>query len=289
MGSPFPNLHDFRRAKFPSLPRLFGEPSKYRARQIQTRTSPLLYSVFASYSTLAPFLPRLVATSALNLPMFTVSLQRNTVDIGGVGMLSIGELPSGIADDNMTWVPLRMYSYDEGGMPAPPNSPTEVCFPTVLSISVKLIFSIRGLSHYMGNHVGWRLPRRRKTSTFFLVLFDYRAICVDRYSGFFFYSSVVSLHKYSLLQGNSLLRGPSDVVELIYSRLGTDGIFPCSEPHTLAFEIGGKMFPVDPRDFASQAFPNDVQRCNANLVSTDTPRVGGYQFGWSLGVPFLKR
>ena len=48
------------------------------------------------------------------------------------------------------------------------------------------------------------------------------------------------------------------------------------------------MFPVDPRDFASQAFPNDVQRCNANLVSTDTPRVGGYQFGWSLGVPFLK-
>lgn len=49
------------------------------------------------------------------------------------------------------------------------------------------------------------------------------------------------------------------------------------------------MFPVDPRDFASQAFPNDVQRCSANLVSTDTPRVGGYQFGWSLGVPFLKR
>lgn len=61
--------------------------------------------------------------------MFTVSLQRNTVDIGGVGMLSIGELPSGIAADNMTWVPLRMYSYDEGGMPAPPDSPKEVCFP----------------------------------------------------------------------------------------------------------------------------------------------------------------
>ena len=187
MGSPFPNLHDFRRAKFPSLPRLFGEPSKYRARQTQTKTSALLYSVFASYSTLAPFLPRLVATSALSLPMFTVSLQRNTIDIGGnVGMLSIGELPSGIAADNMTWVPLRMYSYDEGGMPAPPNSPKEVCFPTAFSISVNLIFSIPDLSHYVGNHAGWRLPRRRKTSSFLLVLFYYPAISVDRYGLFCF-------------------------------------------------------------------------------------------------------
>jgi len=49
------------------------------------------------------------------------------------------------------------------------------------------------------------------------------------------------------------------------------------------------MFPVDPRDFASQAFRHDVQRCAANLVPTDAPEVGGYQFGWSLGVPFLKR
>jgi phytepsin len=127
MGSPFPNLHDFRRAKFPSMPRIFGEPPRYPTRQTQTKTSAVLYSVFASYRTLAPFLPRLVATSALGLPMFTVSLQRNTIDVGGnVGMLSIGELPSGIPADNMTWVPLRMYSYAEGGMPAPPNSPKEV-------------------------------------------------------------------------------------------------------------------------------------------------------------------
>jgi phytepsin len=88
--------------------------------------------------------------------------------------------------------------------------------------------------------------------------------------------------------GNSLLRGPADVVELIYRRIGSRGLFPCTEPHTLAFEIGGKMFPVDPRDFASQAFRNDVQRCAANVVATDAPRIGGYQFGWILGVPFLK-
>jgi hypothetical protein len=112
--------------------------------------------------------------------MFTVSLQRDTIDIGGnVGMLSIGEFPSGIAANNMTWVPLRMYSYDEGGMPAPPNSPKEVCPPKVFSASVKLILSIPDLSHYVGNHVGWRLSGRRKTSTFVLVLFYYPAISVD--------------------------------------------------------------------------------------------------------------
>jgi len=112
--------------------------------------------------------------------MFSVSLQRDTMDIGGnVGMLSIGELPSGIVADNMTWVPLRMYSYDEGGMPAPPNSPREVCLPAVLGVDVKLIFSTQDLSHYMGNHVGWCLPGRRKTSTLLLVLLYYRAICLD--------------------------------------------------------------------------------------------------------------
>ncbi|KIM43824.1 hypothetical protein M413DRAFT_443706 [Hebeloma cylindrosporum] len=235
MGSAFPNLHHFRRAKFPSLPRLFGEPSKHRARQTQTKTSALLYSVFESYATLAPFLPRLVATSALSLPMFSVSLQRDSIDIGGnPGMLSIG-----------------MYSYDEGGMPAPPDSPKEI-YPITWEIMLDGVYLD-----------GAKLPPSSLSSSTIEL------------------SALVDT-------GNSLLRGPSDVVELIYSRLGTDGIFPCSEPHSLAFEIGGKMFPVDPRDFASQAFPDNVQRCNANLVSTDAPRVGGYQFGWSLGVPFLK-
>jgi len=65
--------------------------------------------------------------------MFSVSLQRDTIDVGGnVGMLSIGELPSGIPAENMTWVPLRRYSYAEGGLPAPPDSPREVRLPTFL-------------------------------------------------------------------------------------------------------------------------------------------------------------
>ena len=49
------------------------------------------------------------------------------------------------------------------------------------------------------------------------------------------------------------------------------------------------MFPVDPRDLAAQAFPNSVDACYPNIGATDPPFVGGYQFSWSLGIPFLKR
>ena len=69
----------------------------------------------------------------LTSPMFTITLQRNTIDVGGnAGMLSIGEMPSGVTEDKLTWVPLRNYTADEGGMPGPPDSPNEVSlvFPT---------------------------------------------------------------------------------------------------------------------------------------------------------------
>jgi hypothetical protein len=65
--------------------------------------------------------------------------------------------------------------------------------------------------------------------------------------------------------------------------------FPCTTPHTLAFQISGRMFPVDPRDFVSQAFADTVADCVANLAVTDIPKVGsGYLYSWSLGDPFLK-
>ena len=60
-------------------------------------------------------------------PMFTIILQRDTIDVGGnAGMLSIGEMPSGVSEDTLTWVPLRNYTSDEGGLPSPPDSPNEV-------------------------------------------------------------------------------------------------------------------------------------------------------------------
>lgn len=75
----------------------------------------------------------------------------------------------------------------------------------------------------------------------------------------------------------------------ITDALGVDGNFPCSEPHTLAFKIGGKMFPVDPRDFTTQPYQDSVDLCSSILAATDPPvEGGGYLYSWSLGDPFLK-
>ncbi|KAF8154491.1 aspartic peptidase domain-containing protein [Crassisporium funariophilum] len=170
---------------------------------------------------------------------------------GNVGMLSIGELPSGVSNESLTWVPLRYYTYDEGGLPGPPDAPNEV-YPITWEVMLDDVY-----------FDGQKLPRSTLSSP--------------------------SINLSALVDtGNSLIRAPADLVELIQSRVGKLGHFPCSEPHTLAFSIGGKLFPVDPRDFVGQAFSNNVDVCYANLVATDPPRVGGYQFSWSLGTPFLK-
>ncbi|KAH8809513.1 hypothetical protein DL96DRAFT_1717040 [Flagelloscypha sp. PMI_526] len=72
---------------------------------------------------------------------------------------------------------------------------------------------------------------------------------------------------------NSLLRGPPDVISRIYHILnrGPEETFPCDTPHTLAFEIGVHPFSVDPRNFVSHTFENQVDLCTANLVDTDVP------------------
>ncbi|KAJ8690018.1 hypothetical protein PTI98_012863 [Pleurotus ostreatus] len=88
--------------------------------------------------------------------------------------------------------------------------------------------------------------------------------------------------------GNSLIRGPADVVANIFSKLGSNQ-FDCSVPHTLAFQINGTLFPVDPRDFISSVSHDSAEKCFANLVETDTPVEGeNYLYSWSLGAPFLK-
>jgi hypothetical protein len=61
--------------------------------------------------------------------MFSISLQRDTIDISGhQGVLSIGELPPGITADQMTWTDVRGYPTTQGGLHAPLESPTEVSF-----------------------------------------------------------------------------------------------------------------------------------------------------------------
>ncbi len=87
-------------------------------------------------------------------------------------------------------------------------------------------------------------------------------------------------------QGNSLIRGPEDVITEIQRLLGSN-TFDCSRPHNLTFQIGGKLFPVDPRDFIHQAFSDTVDLCTSALAITDPPG-DGFLYSWSLGDPFLK-
>ena len=122
-GSQFPQLH-FKRLEFPSIPSILSTPTRKAARQT---TSSLINSALTSWANIGPLLGRWVMRHELMSPMFTITLQRNTIDVGGnAGMLSIGEMPSGVSEDKLTWVPLRNYTADEGGMPGPPDSPNEV-------------------------------------------------------------------------------------------------------------------------------------------------------------------
>ncbi|KAG6910344.1 hypothetical protein DXG01_011413 [Tephrocybe rancida] len=240
-----------RRARFPNVANLYpGSKSKHGARQTVDPNVAFSQKVAESYTRTAPLLARLAATKALSLPQFTITLQRDAVQVGGNnGLLSIGELPAGVTNDSLTWVPLRAYTVDEGGLPAPPDSPKEA-YPITWEVYMDDVYLD-----------GVKLPKSTLSSPTIAL------------------SALVDT-------GNSLLRGPSDVVRAINAKLGSN--FPCDQAHTLSFSIGGKLFPVDPRDFITQTYVDHVDVCNANLVSTDPPSEGAYLYSWSLGDPFLK-
>jgi len=86
--------------------------------------------------------------------------------------------------------------------------------------------------------------------------------------------------------GNSLIRGQQDLVASITKTIGGDQ-FSCNTPHNLSFQIGGKLFPVDPRDFIQQSYPDSPVWCQAKLEVTDPPG-DPFLHSWSLGDPFLK-
>ncbi|KAJ8454508.1 hypothetical protein ONZ45_g19278 [Pleurotus djamor] len=219
--------------------------------------------VFGTYLD-GPLLSRISMTNQLAAPMFTITLQRNTIDIGGQGLLTVGKLPDGIDNSSLTWVPVRRYSHEEGGLKAPRFAPDEV-FPSRWEIDIGGVFLD-----------GRRLPDSEV---------PVKAPASGRVSAL-------------IDTGNSLIRGPSDVVHNILRQVSptfaasndpqADAVLPCSIPRTLAFEIGGKKFPVDPRDFIGQYKKNSVDNCVAdNLVSTDAPSRGSL-YRWSLGDPFLR-
>ncbi|KAH9480354.1 Pepsin A [Psilocybe cubensis] len=210
-----------------------------------------------------PILSRLAASGALHHPMFTIESQRTAIDTSGRGALTIGQLPEGIDNSTLTWVPVRLYSPDEGGLIAPSFAPGEI-YPYRWEIDIDGVFLD-----------GKRLPDSTIPA------------------------NGVDSHRVSALidTGNSVLRGPEDVVSNVLGSVSqafhrTDEYpvaeLPCHIPHSLAFQIGGKMFPIDPRDFISQLDPDNAVACQAdNLVPTDPPSIGAL-FRWSLGTPFFR-
>ncbi|KAH9849941.1 acid protease [Lenzites betulinus] len=218
-------------------------------------------SVVDTFPTLGPLLTRLVTWNILQRPLVVATLQRDTVSLSGNdGTLSLGALPFGLSDSELSWAPVRAYSVAEGGLSPPADSREEV-YPLAWEIPLDDIY-----------FDGIKLPRSSL--------------------------SLPSISLSALIDtGNSLIRGPQDVLSSIYALLALDpqGTFDCAVPHNLTFVIGGQPFPVDPRDFAHPAtvnpgtvYPAMAARCTPALAPTDPPGWGGFLYSWSLGDPFLK-
>ncbi|OBZ78046.1 Cathepsin E [Grifola frondosa] len=249
------SVADLRRPQFPSFDFIYHA---HRPLKRDTVSMPLASAAAAidSFSTFGPLLTRLITRQELAIPMIVITLQRDTLMLGGdAGLLSLGALPPGVQFDQLTWVPVRAYSPDEGGLPPSPQAPDEV-YPLVWEIALDDVF-----------FDGVKLSRST-ISTSNITL-----------------SALVDT-------GNSLIRGPQDVISHIISKLGGPaGSFDCAVPHNLSFLIGGSLFSVDPRDFAhpaSSSLVGDTVRCIPALAATDPPGNGGFLYSWSLGDPFLK-
>lgn len=99
-----------------------GAPLVRSMRKLDTTAA--LQSSIISYG---PLIPRLVAQGVLDSPMFSITLQRDTIQIGGnEGMLSIGELPPTVVSESLTWVNVRGYPPSQGGLKPPTDAPEEV-------------------------------------------------------------------------------------------------------------------------------------------------------------------
>ncbi|KJA24015.1 hypothetical protein HYPSUDRAFT_65826 [Hypholoma sublateritium FD-334 SS-4] len=207
-----------------------------------------------------PLLSRMTEAKVLDIPTFSISLERHTNGLDGKGLLTIGNLPEGIDNSSLTWVPVRLYPGKDGGMGTFSAAPEEVRW----EIEIDGVFL-----------EGQRLPESTTPAN---------GVDSERVSAL-------------IDTGNSLLRGPEDVVVKILQTLsprfdpnvaGSVPSVPCGMAPALSFQIGGQMFPIDPRDFVSQLDPEDAVACQAdNLVPTDPPSYGNL-FRWSLGTPFFR-
>jgi phytepsin len=144
------NFSSFRPRVFSDLSGIHGHSTLTMLSHLDQSLFPSVDDILANFASDGPLLARLILTGALASPVVVISLQRDTVDIGGnQGMLSIGELPAGLAMEDLTWVPLRGYTAAEGGLPAPEESPNEV------HLNARIIFTLMNvesdLPHYLGS------------------------------------------------------------------------------------------------------------------------------------------
>ena len=146
----FRNFSSFRPRVFSDLSGIDGHPTPTVLSHLGQSLFPSVDDILGSFASNGPLLSRLILTGALASPIVVISLQRDTVDIGGnQGMLSIGELPAGLAMEDLTWVPLRAYTAAEGGLPAPEESPNEVhqnarIFSTLMNVESDLPHHLGG-------------------------------------------------------------------------------------------------------------------------------------------------
>ncbi|TCD64132.1 hypothetical protein EIP91_004513 [Steccherinum ochraceum] len=212
----------------------------------------------ANTASAGPLIARMAMSGELEQPMFAITLQRSTVDIGGnEGALTVGRLPTGVDNSSLTWVPVRLYGPAHGGQD-PPSFAADEVYPLRWEVPLEAV--------YLDDE---KLPDTNLTG-------DVNAKGL---------SALID-------SGNSLLRGPEDVVDHALRMISTqfaadpsaDPTFPCSTPHSLSFQIGGQMFPIDPRDFVSRG---DATNCTARLIPTDAPH-RAHLHSWSLGAPFFR-
>jgi len=117
--------HDYNRLNFPHISDLTHYDMTSLDRLETRQFIPTVEAILSSWERYGPFITRFIASQKL-YPMVTITLQRNTIDVGGnAGLLSVGELPPGVKSESLTWVPLRAYGPEQGGLMGPPDSPEE--------------------------------------------------------------------------------------------------------------------------------------------------------------------
>ncbi|OJT14312.1 hypothetical protein TRAPUB_9173 [Trametes pubescens] len=212
-----------------------------------------------------PVVSRLILSDAFDEPLFSMTLQRDTIEVSGQGQIAIGQPPEDVNNSSLTWVPVRLYDTSVGGLSPPSFAPNEV-YPLHWEVELDGVYlDDKLLPVSMQQAVGIPDPSL---------------------------SALIDT-------GNAILRGPNDVVNTILSTVSpafaadasAQPAFPCTDAHALAFQIGDARFPVDAHDIVSQASGSSASgqaACAAgNIVAMDAPRSGSL-FSWNFGDPFLK-